>query len=106
MCYSRLQLFPSRDPRRLSVRNDIDDSDPIQANHLLEVHEPSIIPVHIVRRDSEVRAVPVRLHDDTPVRRRELGRRQVHEDGLRARLQNRVCLMRINQHLGRKADKK
>lgn len=50
----RLQLLPPVDGRVLRVREDVDDSDAVQANHLLEVNEASVVPVDVVDRDAVV----------------------------------------------------
>ena len=88
----RLQIRLFRNRRLMRVRHDIDERDPIEPDHLLEVDVPVLVAVHVVGRHAEVRPVRVRLEDVAPRGARRLLDRDVQEDGVGAGFEDRVCL--------------
>jgi hypothetical protein len=62
------------------VGHDIDDHNPIQANHLLKVDVPSFVAVNVVHRKTKVGSVRVGFQDVSPVRVRSLGNGDMQKD--------------------------
>lgn len=93
-----LNILLTVDSGFLRIRNDVHQRNAVQADHLLEVNVPVAVPPHVLDRDSEVRSVGVGLQDVAPRRTGRFLDGYVHEDRLRARLQNSICLP-TNEHL-------
>ena len=74
------------------VRHNVDECNAVEADHLLEIDISRVITVYVVNRKAVICSVRVRFEDIAPVRRRRLGGRDVQEDRLGARFEDRVRL--------------
>ena len=87
-----LQLLLLAQSRVAWVRHNVDDHNSVQPNHLLKVDVSTVIPVDVVHRQTEVGSVGIRFEDIPPVGIGGLGKRDVQEDRVGARFQDRVSL--------------
>ena len=87
-----LNTLSTRHGGFVGVRDDVDERDAVQADHLLKIDVPVLVPVHVVGRHAKVGSVRVRLEDVAPRGRGRLGDRDVQEHRPRARLEDGVRL--------------
>jgi hypothetical protein len=98
----RLKLLVPRHRRFCRVRDDVHQRDAFEADHLLEVDVAAIIAVGVLQRKRKVGAIRIGFEEVAPRRLWPRIRRDVQEDGVCHRLEDRVGCV-FESHVGREA---
>lgn len=84
MCNPRLEHLSPRKSCLCRVRYNVDQCDSIQSSELFEISISSLVPVHVLYRQSKVSSIGVGLEDVTPEGVRPFGHGHMQEDGVSA----------------------
>lgn len=87
-----LQLFIPTQSRLGRVPHNVNDGNPVQANHLLKVDETATVAIDEIERGGVVRSVRVRFEEGAPLAPWVRVRRDVEEDGVGRGFENGVGL--------------
>ena len=93
---TRLQLLLLAQSGVAWVRHNVDDHNSVQPNHLLKINVSAVIPINVVHRQTEVGSVGIGFEYIPPVGIRGLGKRDVQEDRVSTRFQDRVSLYEVS----------